>query len=329
MRQAAHPARATGCRGPQPGLDSGRRASRAQPRSGAHAAGSIGAKGTPVLGTDGDRTFRRPQDSVGALRPPGKGTDTVTQQKALKQRVRARMAKTGERYTSARANVLRKSAGPGPASPAEAAGTAAEAVDAALRSTQPVPDSPFRSGYGASDEALVKRTGHDWAHWYRILDSWGAADRPHPEIARFLNLDLGVDGWWSQELTVRYEMAIGRRMPNQRKDGFEATAAKTVKAPPERVYEAVVDAAQRSAWLDRPVKLRKANQNRTASAFATVRFDWEDGSSRIVVWMADKGDRTAVSLAHQKLVDSAAAEELKAFWRARLAALAAYLERPG
>ena len=261
---------------------------------------------------------------MGALRPPGKGTETVTQQKALKQRVRARMAKTGERYTSARANVIRK--GEGPESGRRAA---AEAVDAALPSTETVPDSPFRSGYGASDEALVKRTGHEWAHWYRILDGWGAADRPHPEIARFLNLDLGVDGWWSQELTVRYEMAIGRRMPNQRKDGFEATAAKTVKAPPEKVYEAVVDDAQRSAWLDRPVRLRKANQNRTASAFATVRFDWEDGSSRVVVWMADKGDRTAVSLAHQKLADGAIAEELKGFWRRRLAALAAHVEARG
>jgi hypothetical protein len=246
----------------------------------------------------------------------------VTQQKALKQRVRARMAKTGERYTSARASVLRKAEGPG-------AGAATQATEAAGGSTAPVPDSPFRSGYGASDEALVKRTGHEWAHWYRILDGWGAADRPHPEIARFLSHDLGVDGWWSQELTVRYEMAIGRRQPNQRKDGFEATAAKTVKAPPERVYEAVVDEAKRSAWLDRPVRLRKANQNRTSSAFATVRFDWNDGSSRVVVWMADKGDRTAVSLAHQKLADGASAEELKAFWRARLAALASVVERPG
>jgi hypothetical protein len=259
---------------------------------------------------------------VGALRPPGKGTATVTQQKALKQRVRARMAKTGERYTSARANVLRKDGGP-------AAGPAAEAGDVASRSTEAVPDSPFRSGYGASDEALVKRTGHEWAHWYRVLDRWGAANRPHPEIARFLSQDLGVDGWWSQELTVRYEMAIGRRQPNQRKDGFEATAAKTVKAPPEQVYEAVVDDARRSAWLDHPVRLRKANQNRTASAFATVRFDWEDGASRVVVWMADKGDRTAVSLAHQKLADGAEAEERKAFWRERLAALAAHVEGRG
>jgi hypothetical protein len=272
----------------------------------------------------------------------------MTQQKAVKQRVRARMAKTGERYTAARAQVLRKTepdstevdaaATRSDAAPSPTAGTrsdavpsptAADAVEAALRSTEPVPDSPFRGGYGASDEALVKRTGHEWAHWYRVLDKWGGADKPHPEIARFLNLDLGVDGWWAQELTVRYEMATGRRVPNQRTDGFEATASKTVKAPPERVYAAVAEDAERSAWLDRPVKLRKANQNRTSSAFATVRFDWEVEGERVVIWLADKGDRTAVSLAHQKLPDRERADEMKAFWRERLAALAAHVEAGG
>ena len=114
-----------------------------------------------------------------------------------------------------------------------------------------MPDSPFRGGYGASDEALVKRTGHEWAHWYRVLDTWGGAEKPHAEIARFLNLDLGVDGWWAQELTVRYEMAIGRRLPGQRPDGFEATAAETLGAPAERVYEAFVDDAA-SSGLARP-----------------------------------------------------------------------------
>ena len=263
----------------------------------------------------------------------------MTRNKILKQRVRARMTKTGERYTSARAQVVRGAANGRdmapdvgqlpPASSADATDAAA-AVDGALAAMAgPVPDSPFRGGYGASDEALIARTGHEWAHWYRVLDAWGAKDRPHVEIARFLSMELGVDGWWSQELTVRYEMAIGRRVPNQRVDGFEATAARTIKATPERVYAAIVDDAERAAWLDRPVRLRKANQNRTKSAFATVRFDWEIEGERVVIWLADKGDRTAVSLAHQRLPDRAAANRMKAFWRERLGALAAQLEAAG
>ncbi len=251
----------------------------------------------------------------------------MTQQKALKSRVRARMTKTGERYTAARAKLLAKgpAAPPAPVGETEAPATSSTSVDA----PGPVPDSPFRGAYGASDAALVRRTGHDWAHWYRILQTTGAADKPHTEIARFLSSDLGVDGWWSQEITVRYEMAIGRRTPGQRPDGFEATGAKTVKAPPERVYEAVRDDAQRERWLGRRLRLRTANQNRTTSAYATVRFDWEEPDQRIVIWLADKGDRTAVSLAHQRMPDKSTADAMKRFWRERLAELAAFVEGRG
>jgi uncharacterized protein YndB with AHSA1/START domain len=173
------------------------------------------------------------------------------------------------------------------------------------------------------------RTGHDWPHWYRVLEEARAAAKSHTDIARFLSSDLGVDGWWSQEITVRYEMAIGRRVPGQRPDGFEANGAKTIRATPERVYAAVVDEAARQRWLGRSLRLRKANQNRTASAWATVRFDWEDPDQRIVIWLADKGDRTAVSLAHQRMPDKATADEMKVFWKARLAALATLVEAGG
>ena len=247
----------------------------------------------------------------------------MTQQKALKRRVRARMARTGERYTAARTHLVAKAA---PAATPDDPQASATAAQDPVDDDQGVPDSPFRGGYGASDEVLVQRTGHDWAHWYRVLDATGAATRSHTDIARFLSTDLGVDGWWSQEITVRYEMAIGRRVPGQRVDGFEANGAKTIRATPDRVYDAVVDAAARERWLGRSLRLRKTNQNRTASAYATVRFDWEDPSERVVIWLADKGDRTTVSLAHQRMPDKATADAMKPFWRERLAALAALVE---
>ena len=107
---------------------------------------------------------------------------------------------------------------------------------------------------------------------------------------------------------------------------FEATGAKTIKAAPDRVYEAVLDEGLRERWLGCSMQLRKTNENRTASASTTVRFDWEDPDQRIVIWLADKGDRTAVSLAHQRMPEKATAEAMKAFWRERLAALAALVE---
>jgi hypothetical protein len=255
---------------------------------------------------------------VGALWPPGKGTDTVTQQKALKRRVRARMTKTGERYTAARRQVIAHE-------PAETpSGTAAAMPDppgppaepAAERVVTPVPDSPFRGAQGASDEALVKRTGQPWEHWYRLLDAWGAGERPHSVIARWLNQEHGVDGWWAQELTVRYEMAVGRRKPGQRPDGFEATASKTLDVPVERLFRAFVDDAERGAWLRHGTRLRTAKEHRTA------RFDWDGGEQRVVAGFIDKGARSSVAVAHQRLPDAATAGEMKAFWREALQRLA-------
>jgi hypothetical protein len=244
----------------------------------------------------------------------------MTQQKSLKRRVRARMTKTGERYTSARRQVLSQESNASAEAPIQSGAPVSEpATDPAGQ----VPDSPFRGGYGASDEALVQRTGHEWAHWYRLLDAWGAADRPHRDIARWLNVEQGVDGWWAQELTVRYEMAIGRRVPGQRPDGFEASAAKTIGVPVERVFAAFVEDDQRARWLTRPVRLR------LATPYKTVRFDCEDAPQRVVVWFEDKGERTTVSLAHQRMPDADTSAAMKAFWRSALRDLAGYLEGNG
>ncbi|HEY7452483.1 MAG TPA: hypothetical protein VIA02_08210 [Candidatus Limnocylindria bacterium] len=229
----------------------------------------------------------------------------MTEQKALKRRVRARMSKTGERYTAARRHVLAKD-GPEPSVPAA-----------------PDPVAEFR-GKASADELVVARTGRPWREWYAMLQAWGAADRSHTEIARWLSGEQGVDGWWSQELTVRYEMAIGRRQPGQRPDGFSIGVSKTVGAPVDDLYEAFVDPRRRSSWLN--AKLR----TRTATPAKHARFDFGGGPTRLAVYFAAKGsDRSTVTVQHEKLPDAEAASEMKAFWKAELTSLQRLLEGAG
>ena len=244
----------------------------------------------------------------------------MTQQKTLKHRVRARMAKTGERYTTARRQVLAKSS-PETAPPPDE--RPAARVPTTPSKAAPVPDSPFRGERSVSDEALVARTGQPWEHWYRLLEAWGAADRPHGEIARFLNVDHGVDGWWSQEVTVRYEMAIGRRRPGQRADGFELSASKTVDVPVERLFAAFVEAGERSAWLDAPLRIRSSNPT---AKVANARFDWAGGPERVVAWFSPKGDRSTIAIAHQRLPSADARDAARVFWKDALASLVRHLE---
>ena len=61
-------------------------------------------------------------------------------------------------------------------------------------------------------------------------------NRPHRDIARWLNREQGVDGWWAQEITVAYERAIGRRQTGQRPDGYAISASKTVAVPVDRFF---------------------------------------------------------------------------------------------
>jgi uncharacterized protein YndB with AHSA1/START domain len=233
----------------------------------------------------------------------------VTEQKALKRRVRARMSKTGERYTAARRQVLAK-ASPDPAPPA------------VPEPPEPPPPAAEFRGRRPSDELVVARTGQPWSEWYARLEAWGARDRSHTEIARWLSGEQGVDGWWSQELTVRYEMAIGRRETGQRPTGYEVWVSKTMAVPARRAYDAVVTAKRREAWLP-GVKLTR----RTAPRAKIARFDWPDGSSRLAIYFDAKAtSKTTVGVQHERLPDAEARQRMRAFWKGRLAELQRLLE---
>jgi hypothetical protein len=252
----------------------------------------------------------------------------MTERKSLKRRVRARMSKTGERYTAARHQMLAKSASKPGAKDAQAAIPAEPSAPdpIAAPATPTTSASPsgtmFRGDRGDADAAALARTGRPRAEWFSLLNAWGAADRSHPEIARWLIAEHDVDPWWSQELTVSYEMAIGRRKPGQRADGFSITGSKTVGVPVERLYAAFLDEEVRTRWL--PAGSLRV---RTATPYRTARFDWEDGATRVAVGFTAKGEtRSSVAIDHERLPDADTAASMKAFWRERLVELGRLLE---
>lgn len=210
----------------------------------------------------------------------------MTKQKTFKRRVRSRMEKTGESYTAARRMLT----------PAERA------------------ESP----------ATETATGRTNAEWFALLDEWGAAERTHAEIARWLAKQPGVSSWWSQMLTVAYEQARGRRVRHQRPDGFTITASKTVAVPVGDLFTAFTDEAHRAQWLP-GAKLTV----RTATATRSARYDWEDGATRVNVgFTAKSGTSSTIALSHERLPDADTAEEMKRWWRERLAELKTVLEAP-
>jgi uncharacterized protein YndB with AHSA1/START domain len=217
----------------------------------------------------------------------------MTAHKSFKRLVRSRMEKTGESYTAARAQLL-------------------------------AADEP-KPRLATSDEAIRSRTGRGWEEWFDLLDEWGAADRTHREIARWVAEQQGIHplAWNAQAVAGSYERARGLRAVGEHPDGFTITASKTVAVPVDRLYEAFVDASLRERWLP-DGELRE----RTALKPRSVRFDWGDGDTRVHVTFAPKGDaKSLAALQHVRLADAEEAERMKAFWRERVAGLKEVLER--
>ena len=167
-------------------------------------------------------------------------------------------------------------------------------------------------------------TGRTNEQWFALLDRWGAAEHRHAEIARWLGEQPGVSSWWAQMLTVAYEQARGRRVRHQRPDGFTITASKTIAVPVSELFAAFTDEAHRAQWLPE-AKLTL----RTATALRSARYDWADGTTRVNVGFTARSDHTStIALSHERLPDPGTAEEMKGWWRARLAELKALLEAP-
>ena len=175
-----------------------------------------------------------------------------------------------------------------------------------------------------SDAEIRRRTGRGWEEWFDLLDEWGAADRTHREIARWVAGQLGIEPlvWEAQAVTLSYERARGGRAVGERADGFAITAQKTVAAPAERLFDGFVDEALRARWLP-DARLRE----RTATRPRSARFDWGDGKSRVnVVFDAKSDAKSTVFVEHARLGDADQAAEMRAWWRERLSALKAQLE---
>jgi len=245
----------------------------------------------------------------------------MTSQKSFKSRVRARMVKTGESYTTARRHLLARADRPDegetptPTPPPTAAATQTPSPTAAATQTDRIADALLR-----------ERTGRDWAQWFDLLDDWGGTAHTHTEIARWLVTVHDVPGWWAQTVTVGYEQARGLRAPGQRRGGdYTAGGSRTVAVPVDRLFAAFADGSLRARWLpDVEVRLRTATPPRT------FRADWAGGPTRIVAGFEAVGEtRSRVAVQHEKVTDAEQAAQLKAYWRDRLAALKRLLEADG
>ena len=283
----------------------------------------------------------------------------MTVKKSLKGRVRARMAKTGERYTAARRQLIDRAGADDAASVGVAGGAPelatsverAEETGEAVRSAEETaPTGGVVHNPGMSDAAIRRGTGRGWDEWLAVLDAWGGTSRTHPEIATYLCEVQGVDDWWAQGVTVGYERARGMRAVGQLPDGYGTSASKTVAVPVARLYEAFVDPALRARWLpDAPFTISTTTLNKAVNGAWAGKGNGGTGARRVgkpggapggegarvgtsrvaVLFTAKGSQKSQVALQHRRLVDAEAAAAMKVYWRERLAALDGWLTQDG
>ena len=230
----------------------------------------------------------------------------MTRERDLKRRVRARMQKTGERYTTARAHLVGKGRKPKnqPALPALP------------------PD--YLQLTRMSDEAVQSKTGKTWAQWVTTLDAMDARSLTHREIATRVH-ELGVPDWWTQTVTVGYERIRGLRAFGQRRGGgYTANKSRTFSVPVERLFEAFTRPRLRERWLTEPgLTFGKA----TPAKYVHMR--WSDGG-RVEVGFTAKGPhKSQVAIGHEGLPNADAVQTLKSYWSGRFDALAALFAESG
>jgi hypothetical protein len=210
----------------------------------------------------------------------------MTQHRSFKDLVRARMARTGERYTTARAALL------------------------AARD---------RDVLATSDDRVRDRTGLGWEEWFDLLDAAGMRERPHREVARWLAAERGLDplAWGVQAVVGSYDRARRGRQVGQHEDGFAVSVQRTLDVPAGEALAEVLDADRRARWTgDLELRVRPGGHVRV------VRFDVVGTPSRVHVSVDGRDeDRCTVTVEQVRLPDADAAAIARTAWRTRLDAL--------
>ena len=218
-------------------------------------------------------------------------------EKDLKRLVRARMKKTGESYTAARAQILNKRIAPTVRLKADATNIAA---NVAVRD--------YAKLAGMSDAKVKEATGCTWERWVKALDKAGAANKSHSEIAKIVRF-YKAGSWWTQMVTVGYERIRGLRAKGQQRSGsYQTTKSRTVNVPLAQLYTAFTDVGSRRQWLDANATIKSASPKKR------VRLAWDDGTTAIVGFYARGPRKSMVAVQHERLPSKAAADAMKEKW---------------
>ena len=220
----------------------------------------------------------------------------MTSNERFKKQVRARMAKTGEKYGAARRALL--SATPPP-------------------STGAKPGRAWAAQPEVPDESVRETTGRGWDDWCDLLDAHPVATDGHAAVAKYLMAEHGLDGWWSQAVTIGWERITGRRVPGQQTDGtFAANKSRTMDGDAEALRAMLVDDEARGDLFP-----GESTELRSKPTTKVLRVAMAEGAALFTIEAKDD-ERMRVAIQHTGLPGLEARDAWAGYWTAWLDALA-------
>lgn len=203
--------------------------------------------------------------------------------KRISERISERMAKTGERYSAARQQLV---------------------VEHGPRNRTWVAEPE------TSNDAVRSATGRGWEEWCDIIDAWPGAKDGHAAVAKHLETHYdSVSSWWAQGVTVGWERITGRRLPGEMPDGtFTANKSRTIGGDAARLRRMLLDDHTRPALF--PGQTTELRSKATAKA---IRISVGPGVASF--GLTDKGDgRVNITIQHAKLPGTDDVDEWKFYW---------------
>lgn len=160
-----------------------------------------------------------------------------------------------------------------------------------------------------SDDAVHAATGRGWDEWCDLIDAWPGHADGHAAVARHLQDEYEVDGWWAQTVTVGWERITGVRLPHQMPDGtFTANKSRTVTVDADLLRKTLLhdeDRADLFPGLDPELRSRPTSK--------AIRLEVGPGVAQIGIDELPDG-RAKLTIQHARLPEFGDVERWKSFW---------------
>ncbi len=179
-----------------------------------------------------------------------------------------------------------------------------------------------------SGQAVLRGTGHDWDHWFGIIDGFGPLPDHTARAARLAEAVPDLRGWWVQEIVVQYERKRGLRVEGQSSRGdFQVTCSKTLYVDLDEAWEKLVTTpflgpVDWTVGVETEVPGGRIEVRRVTPG-KMLRWFWFDdsGKSTVEVDFQAKDGRTAIRFMHSGLPSKEALVAHRARWKEALEAL--------